>query len=97
MINNKTFGIIKNKPFTVEIELSRWAARRAAERIWSQDQKITKLKGDKILLVFTATSENEVIEQLLSFGCQAKLLKPASLVKAIKEIVKNMHIEYFGA
>ncbi len=94
---NKTFGIIKNKPFKVEAELSGWAARRAAERIWSQDQKITKLKGDKILLVFTATSENEVIEQLLSFGCQAKLLKPASLVKAIKEIVKNMHIEYFGA
>jgi predicted DNA-binding transcriptional regulator YafY len=93
---NKTFGIIKNKPFQVKIELSGWAARRAAERIWSQDQKITKLKSDMTLLVFTATSENEVIEQLLLFGSQAKLLKPKSLVSAMKEIVKNMHIAYFG-
>ena len=93
---NKTFGIIKNKPFKVEVELIGWAATRAAERIWSQDQKITKLKDDKILLVFTATSENEVIEQLLLFGSQAKLLKPKSLVTAMKKIVKNMHIVYFG-
>ena len=93
---NKTFGIIKNKPFKVEIELCDWAATRAAERIWSQDQKITKLKEDKILLAFTATSEKEVLEQLLLFGSQAKLLKPRSLVTAMKEIVNNMHVTYFG-
>ena len=93
---NRTFGIIKNKPFRVEIELSGWAATRAAERIWNHDKKMTKLKGDKILLVFTATSEKEVLEQLLLFGSEAKLLKPKSLVAAMKEIVKNMHIAYFG-
>ena len=93
---NKTFGIIKKKPFRVEIELSGWAAKRGAERIWSQDQKITKLRGDKILLAFTATSEKEVLEQLLLFGSEAKLLKPKSLVSAMKETVKKMHIAYFG-
>jgi predicted DNA-binding transcriptional regulator YafY len=93
---NKTFGIIKNKPFKVEIELSGWAATRAAEKIWSQDQKITKLKGDRILLTFTATSEKEILEQLLIFGSQAKLLKPKALVAAMNEIVKNMYNVYFG-
>lgn len=93
---NKTFGIIKNKPFKVEIELSGWGARRAAERMWSKDQKITTMKNGKTHLVFTATSETEVLEQFLLFGSQAKLLKPKSLVEAMKEIVKNMHFVYFG-
>jgi predicted DNA-binding transcriptional regulator YafY len=92
---NKTFGIIRNKPFRVEIELSGWAARRAAERTWSKDQKIAKLKDDKIRLAFTATSENEVLEQFLLFGCQAKILKPLSLIKVMKNIAGKMYSIYF--
>ena len=37
------FGIIKGKPFKVEVEFSGYAACYVSERIWSTDQKIKKL------------------------------------------------------
>ena len=83
-IFNKNFGVIKGKPFKVTAEFTGWAARYVVERIWSSDQKIIKKGKNKIVLEFTASSESEVISWILSFGEEAKVLKPEGLVKEMK-------------
>ena len=86
---NKNFGIRKDDAFEVEVEFKGWAARFAAERICSPDQKIKKLDEHKIRLIFTASSGPDVISWLLSFGEDAILIKPDRLVKELKsKIVK---------
>lgn len=91
---NKSFGIIKEKTFMVEAEFSERAASYVSERTWSSDQKIVKLKSGRIKLKFSASSESEIISWILSFGDQAKLLKPNILKDHIKEIVKSMYHGY---
>ncbi|NVM23327.1 MAG: WYL domain-containing protein [Desulfobacterales bacterium] len=91
---NRQFGIIKEDTFKVTVEFSGWAANYAAERIWSPDQKITKKKGGNTLLTFTASSEPELISWLLSFGDEAKLLKPKRLVAEVGQTVEQLQRLY---
>lgn len=82
-IYNRHFGVIKDEAFEVEVELRGWAARYVAERICSPDQTIRKMGKDKILLTFTASSEPEVLSWILSFGEDAVLRSPDTLVRRI--------------
>ncbi|MDD2390204.1 MAG: WYL domain-containing protein [Desulfobacterales bacterium] len=91
---NSHFGVVKEKPFTVEVEFAGWSACYVAERIWSPDQKITKKDEDTIILTFTAASEPELTAWLLSFGEDARLIKPDWLVKEIKRIINGMKRSY---
>jgi len=91
---NLEFGIIKEEAFKVRVEFTGWAAKYVAERIWSPDQKITKKKGGGTVLTFTASSKPELISWLLSFGDQAKLLKPKWLVDNVREAVNRMQVAY---
>ena len=91
---NREFGIIKEEAFKVRVEFSGWAAKYVAERIWSPDQNITRKKGGNIALTFTASSEPELISWLLSFGDQAKLLKPDWLVDEVGQTVEQLQRLY---
>jgi predicted DNA-binding transcriptional regulator YafY len=74
-----TFGFIPGKPFRVEVAFQPQAARYVAERIWSDDQKILQHRNGGLTLQFTASSRQEVISWVLSFGKYAELLVPADL------------------
>ena len=87
---NRNFGIIKEDSFEVQAEFTGWAARYVTERIWSPDQKVIEKKRGKIRLIFTASSEPELISWLLSFDDEAKLLKPDWLVEEVRERVNRM-------
>jgi predicted DNA-binding transcriptional regulator YafY len=63
------------------------------ERIWSPDQKIIKNNG-KTILKFSASSEPELISWVLSFGDEAKVLKPAWLIENVKRGISNMRNFY---
>lgn len=91
---NKNFGVIKEDAFEVEVEFAGWAARYAAERIWSPDQKIKKKGEGKIRITFSASSEPELIGKLLFFGEEAKLIKPDWLVEEVATKVKQMNALY---
>ena len=93
-IFNRTFGIIKQETFEVEAEFTGWAAKYAAERIWSPDQKITRVGPETIRLTFSASSEAEVISWLLSFGGEAKLLRPDWLVEGVRNAIEAMRLVY---
>jgi len=82
---NEHFGVIKQKKFRVEAELSGWAAGYTAERKLSPDQKITRRRGGRILIQFTATSEPEVLNWVLGLGAEARLIAPESLVAQLRE------------
>ena len=90
---NQTFGIIKDEKFEVEAEFTGWAAVYVEERIWSNDQVITR-DGEKVRTKFTASSEPEIISWILSFGDEAKLLKPYQLVTELSENIQEMRNSY---
>jgi predicted DNA-binding transcriptional regulator YafY len=82
---NEHFGVIKQKRFKVKAELTGWAAGFTAERKLSPDQKLTRRKGGKLLIEFSATSEPEVLNWVLGLGAEARLVAPEALVGQLRE------------
>jgi predicted DNA-binding transcriptional regulator YafY len=91
---NLNFGVIKEKAFEAEVEFMGWAARHVSERIWSPDQKIRKTGKDRMLLSFSASSEPELISWVLSFGDEAKLVKPEWLAGKVAAKIDKMRQGY---
>ena len=92
----QNFGVIKEDAFEVEVEFTGWAAKYVSERIWSPDQEIVRNNG-KTVLKFSASSEPELLSWVLSFGDEAKLVKPDTLVGEARNRIKNMGKKYFRA
>ncbi|MCE5208623.1 MAG: WYL domain-containing protein [Smithellaceae bacterium] len=93
---NSHFGVMKDDAFTVEVEFTGWPARFVTERIWSANQKIKRKDDNTINLTFTASSETELLSWLLSFGDEARLIKPKWLVKEMKAKTLNLS-KLYGA
>ena len=91
---NKNFGVIKDENFNVELEFTGYAAAYVSERILSPDQKITKKRNGAIKLRFSASSEPELTSWMLSFGEEAKVIKPDWLAIDIKNIAKGISKNY---
>ena len=91
---NQNFGIIKKESFEVVVEFSGFAARYVAERMWSPDQKVIKKKGGNVKLIFTASSRPELMAWVLSFGNEAKLIKPDWLVDEVRQTVDRTRGRY---
>lgn len=91
---NQNFGVIKEEVFKVEMEFTGYATEYVAERIWSPDQKLIKKKDGTAKLKFSASSEPELISWVLSFGDEAKVVKPNWLIDRIKQIVISIQREY---
>ncbi len=91
---NQNFGVIKEEVFKVEMEFTGYATEYVAERIWSPDQKLIKKKDGTVKLKFSASSEPELISWVLSFGDEAKVVKPNWLIDKIKQIVISIQSEY---
>jgi len=87
---NKSFGVMKEEAFKVEVEFTGYSAKWVKERIWSPDQKVTKRRAGKIIMSFSASSAPEIIEWLLSFEDEAKLIEPDWLVERMKETINRM-------
>jgi predicted DNA-binding transcriptional regulator YafY len=77
------FGFMPGKPFQVVVEAEARVAPYLRERIWSGDQKFAELGGGRLMLVFSATSENEVVSWVLGFAGEVKLISPKNLRKQI--------------
>lgn len=93
-IFNRNFGIIKEEAFRVAVEFTGFAARYVAERMWSTDQKISRIKNGGIRLIFSVSSESELKAWLLSFGEEARLIKPKRLAKAMAATIGRMQEKY---
>jgi predicted DNA-binding transcriptional regulator YafY len=91
---NQNFGVIKEEVFKVEMEFTGYATEYVAERIWSPDQELIKKKDGTAKLKFSASSEPELISWVLSFGDEAKVVKPNWLIDRIKQIVISIQSKY---
>jgi hypothetical protein len=91
---NKSFGVVKEKTFKVEVEFKGYSAEWVKERIWSSDQKITRKSGNRIIMAFSVSSELEFIEWLISFEDEARLIRPDWLVEKVKNTIDRMRQIY---
>lgn len=90
-----SFGLIHKKVFRAEVEFTGRSARFVKERQWSPDQKIVKKRdGGGIRLEFSASSDSELIGWVLSFGDEARLLKPARVRKKLVKKLEGMVAAY---
>lgn len=92
---NEHFGVIKGGKFKVKAELTGWAAGYMAERRLSPDQKVTRKRGGKMVFEFSATSEPEVLNWVLGFGREARLLEPVQLVEKLKGQLRDV-LGFYG-
>ncbi|HLA28984.1 MAG TPA: WYL domain-containing protein [Syntrophales bacterium] len=86
---DRSFGLVKEDSFEVEMEFQGWAADYVAERTWSPDQKISKVDDNKIRITFSASSEVELIAWILSFGEEAKVIQPEWMVEEIMKKIRR--------
>lgn len=91
---NRHFGVIKGEPFEVEIEFKESAARYAAERTWSPDQRLEWTAPDVLRLTFRCTSEWELLAWVFSFRERARLVRPDWLVARFHETLAAIRANY---
>lgn len=73
------FGVINGEPFRVKLKFYEPVAGYVQERIWSDDQKLTRFANGNVDLEFTANSWDELRSWVLSFGENVKVLAPKEL------------------
>ena len=80
---NAAFDIVDDEPIQVKICFSADQARYIRERKWAVDQKITNKRDGSIVLELNTSGWDDVKRWVLSYGYQAKVLKPEKLRKEI--------------
>ena len=93
-IYNRNFGIMKSSTFEVEVEFTGMSARYVSERRWSPDQRIRRMNDSTIRIAFSASSAHELISWVLSFGTEARLIRPQMLVENLKVMLMKMETRY---
>jgi predicted DNA-binding transcriptional regulator YafY len=83
---NNGLGVIKEKPFAIEVEFNDWAAKYISERLWDKDQVVSSKTNGSVRLKFKASSTYEAISWLLSFRDNFKIIKPIHLKNQMKKI-----------
>ncbi|WP_158304252.1 helix-turn-helix transcriptional regulator [Solidesulfovibrio magneticus] len=90
----QAFGFMEGEPFPVLIKFTPQVAHYIKERIWSDHQTIKSYKDGSILLKFMVQSAPELIAWVLSFGKEAKLIKPKALKERVAEELKLTTLLY---
>ena len=80
------FGVFVGEKMRFKIEFTSGAAGEVQERKWAADQKITPLEnGEGISIDFSSTQYEKVLAWALSFGMNARPVKPLELVSEWKQ------------
>jgi len=84
------FGImIDSKEFEIKIRFSPSQAPYVRERTWHKTQSISERKDGSLDLTFSTNSKFEVKRWIMSWGKDAKVLKPKDLAIEIEEDLKR--------
>jgi predicted DNA-binding transcriptional regulator YafY len=82
---NSAFDLTHGEPVTVKIHFSQNEARYIKEKTWSADQQIIENPDGSIMLSMTTSGYRDVKRWVMSFGKEARLLKPEEMKKEIEE------------
>ena len=89
-ILDSLFDIIADKQFYVQVWFSKNQARYIKERSWSCTQKITENKDGSIIISMTTSGWLDIKRWILSYGADAKVLKPQKMIDEIIIDAKNI-------
>lgn len=82
------------EPFEFEILFCGGSVNNIRERKWCENQEVIDNEKGSILFKGTTSSEIELKKWILSFGSEAKLIKPMWLKEIIKEELKSAIVLY---
>lgn len=77
------FKMFRGKPFTARIRFERRAARYLRERSYHPSQTIRDLKGGAIEVALEVSGLDQLAAWVASFGCDATVLEPDTLRRAV--------------
>jgi proteasome accessory factor B len=79
----------------VAIEFTGPAAQRVRERYWHASQKLTELPDNRLRLELEISSLDDILPWVLSWGGDAQVVSPATLVDLVKSQVDSLTERYF--
>ena len=86
------FGVFIGEKKRYRIAFTSNAAIEIGDRKWADDQKIEAIKdGSGIIIEFTSTQFPKVLSWVLSYGMNARPVKPVELVKEWKENILALY------
>ena len=89
-----SFGAFLGEPVEVVIWFSADIAGYIEEKVWHTSQEIEKQDDGSILLRIEVAGTDEIKFWVLTWGAQAKVLKPLSLQKEIQREIDQMRDSY---
>ena len=86
----EAFGVTWGKPMTVVVRFRADQAPYVREREWHPTQKLRSLRDGRVELTFRAGGIYEIIRWVLSWGGDAKVLKPRELAEAVRRAAERI-------
>jgi predicted DNA-binding transcriptional regulator YafY len=83
------FGVFIGRKERYRIAFDAIGAAWARERLWAADQKFEELPGGLIIMDFTSTQYNKVLDWVLARGARAEPLEPEPLVREWREHIEK--------
>jgi predicted DNA-binding transcriptional regulator YafY len=86
-----SFKVMHDELYTVKVRISPGWARWVGEKIWHENQKITKLPDGALEMTFRVAGLDEIKRWILSFGPECQVLEPEKLKDMVrKELLKTL-------
>lgn len=89
-----SIGIYSGEIYQIKLKVNPPMSNTISERIWVEDQKITRLKDGVILFEAKMNGGPEILSWILSMGSSVEVLEPVKLIKEIKAEIKNIEKNY---
>lgn len=93
-LDRQTFGILAGPPIKARIHFSRDVAYLLKERQYHPTQTLTAQQDGSVILMFEAGGLDEIVSWVLSWGKDATVLAPLTLVKAVTTQLTDARRQY---
>ncbi|MGH7848098.1 MAG: helix-turn-helix transcriptional regulator, partial [Candidatus Binatia bacterium] len=77
--------VMRGRRIEVELLFSKTAAPWVKDKLWHGSQEITALKDGRLRLTLKVADTTELVGWILSFGSQARVVRPDGLKQKLKE------------
>lgn len=91
---DSVIGVAMMEPVTVELAFSCKQAKYIKTLPLHRSQEIVSETGDEVVVRLFVAPNYELVQRILMYGFEVRVLKPASLVEEIKGILKET-LEYY--
>lgn len=89
-----SWGIFRGEPIAVEILFTGRAARIVRLGRHHPKEKVTIQKDGRVKYAVTVNGHQEIARWIMGFGGEARVLKPASLIKRIRQLSEDIRDNY---